>query len=153
MIVKVTTDNIDKYIDVLIDFYALSRLGFLKLNRGNAKKRLTAHLSMQGNVVLLAENNTQQVVGILWGAITKHPLAPLRMSTIHAWYVLEPYRGSIHGVRLFAKFLGLSRFSNSIEISFSDDGAPPPEANSILYRLGFSFEGSRRLLVLGMSDL
>ncbi|MBC3239541.1 hypothetical protein HU723_10150 [Pseudomonas lurida] len=148
MIVKVTAANIDKYIDVLIDFYALSRLGFLKLNRGYTKKRLEAYLGIQGNIVLLAENNAQQVVGLLWGEIEKHPLAPLRMSTIRAWYVLEPFRGGIHGIRLFAKFLGLSRFSKSIEISFSDEGAPPLEADPILNRLGFSSHASRKLLLL-----
>lgn len=149
MIVKVTTANLDNYIEVLIDFYALSRLGFLKLNRGYAKKRLEAYLAIQGNVVLLSENNARQVVGILWGEITKHPLAPLRMSRILAWYVLPPYRGGIHGIRLFATFLGLSRFSKSIEISFDDDGAPPPQADSMLQRLGFTFQASRKLLILG----
>ena len=153
MIVKVTATNLDKYIEDLIDFYALSRLGFLKLNRGYAKKRIEAYLTMQGNVVLLAENSAGQVVGILWGEITKHPLAPLRTSKIRAWFVLQPYRGSIHGIRLFATFLGLSRFSKSIEISFDDDGAPPPQADSILQRLGFTFQSSRKLLILSEGGL
>lgn len=121
-----------------VQMHAESRFKIYPLNQDRSWAVASALMQSPTGCVLIAENASGEVVGMLWGHVMDYFFSDVRMAQDQVFYVAPAHRGSSAAYKLLTAFKrwAHNRKAKELAINMSVD-IDQPRFNRFMTRMGF----------------